>query len=222
MEAKFDVQKLQKALTIMPGKMFTALKGAFREVGDTFLGTMITERLTTHSDDSLGRRTGDLARSFKKNVSGDNLNNLTMLFFTTSKYAEIHEKGGTVYPKATKYLAIPLAAAKDPTGTSKYKPRDLNLVYGGRSKAGNILLRLSTYGAALAGKKFTYETGEKTAKGRARRAKLTAGVPMFVLVKSVYIKPRLNLFSTWNRDIPITLGILNNAVDKTLSTLSEN
>lgn len=191
-EVKFDSKKLETALQIMPGKIFTALKGAFREVGDTFLATMVNERLSGHSATSLGVRTGDLRRSFKKAVSGDNINDLTMFVFTTSKYAQIHETGGTIYPKNTKYLAIPLTAAMTSSGVSRYKsPRDIALVYGGRSKAGNIILR--TPGM----------------KGK-------AGIPMFVLVKSVTIPARLNMMATWGRDIPVTMGILNNAVDKTL------
>jgi len=217
MEIKFDTQKLERALSVMPGKIFTGLKRAFGDVGDTFHATMVNERLSGHSATSLGVRTGHLRGSFKKAVTGGNLDDLTMFFYTTSKYAEIHEKGGTIYPKNTKYLAIPLSAARQPSGASQgYKPRSLPLVYGGRSKAGNIILRLSPYGAALAGNRNKYTTGEKTAKGRLKRFKLTAGVPMFVLVKSVTIPARLNMMVTWNRDIPVTMGILNNAVDKVI------
>jgi phage gpG-like protein len=52
--------------------------------------------------------TGDLRRSFLHRETGEVLANLESHLFTTSKYAAIHEFGGTIRPKSAKMLAIPI------------------------------------------------------------------------------------------------------------------
>lgn len=51
---------------------------------------------------------GDLRRSFQHRESGEDLSNLESHLYTTSKYAAIHEFGGTIRPKNAKMLAIPI------------------------------------------------------------------------------------------------------------------
>lgn len=41
------------------------------------------------------------------------------------KYADIHEKGGTITPRISQYLTIPLDAAKTPAGVTRFTARDV-------------------------------------------------------------------------------------------------
>lgn len=185
-EIRLDMKAFQKASEKMPEKLYPRMKQAFRVVGDNFLRTFIKPRLT--GSPGVRMRAGTLARSFKKNVAGTNIKSLILMIFTDSKYARIHEKGGTIKPTKSKYLAIPLDAAKTGAGVSRYKsPRDVpGLKFGGYSKAGNPILR-------------TVE-----------------GQPMYVLVQSVTIKPRLGMFKTWERDATKNVQVLNTAVGEVL------
>ncbi len=134
----------------------------------------------------LKRTTGTLARSFKRVVFGGNIRDLNMIVFTDSKYARIHEHGGKIKPKKGHALAIPLNAAKTSAGVSRYK-------------SPRDIPDL-----------WLYKRG-----GRPPLLMLE-GTPMFVLLKSVKIKPRLQMFKTWERQEPKTVRILNTAVGQVL------
>ena len=88
---------------------------------------------------------------------------------TVAKYAAIQEFGGTIRPKKSKYLAIPLPAARTASGAimGKYNVRDLRTLDLTviRSKAGNLLL-------------------VQRAKGGGKKASI---VPLFVLKREVHI-----------------------------------
>lgn len=182
---QLDMKGFDKGVKEMPKKMYAGMKNAFRTVGDSFLQKFQMTRLVGRP--GLKKPTGHLAGSFKRIVFGGDIKSLNMIVFTDSKYARIHEHGGTVKPKRGKYLSIPLDAAKTSTGASRYtSPRDVpGLRFGGFSKAGNPLLRLD-------------------------------GVPMYVLVKSVKIPKRLGMFDTWDKQSPKTVRILNTAVGEVL------
>jgi len=57
------------------------------------------------------------------------------------KYAALQEWGGTVKPKKSRHLAIPLPAARTAAGVSRYpSPRAVPGLFFLKSKAGNLLL----------------------------------------------------------------------------------
>ncbi|KKN47003.1 hypothetical protein LCGC14_0667430 [marine sediment metagenome] len=134
----------------------------------------------------LKRTTGTLARSFKRAVFGSNIRDLNMIVFTDSKYARIHEHGGKIKPKKGSALAIPLKAAKTRAGR-------------GRVTSPRHINGLWLY----------------KREGRPPLLMLE-GTPMFVLLKSVKIKPRLQMFKTWDKQEPKTVRILNTAVGQVL------
>lgn len=187
-EAKFDTKKFEEALEKTPGRLFVGMRLSFTKIGNDYIRTLTKERLSGAGDKSLARRTGTLARSFAKTVAGSELNELNLMIFTDVKYAPIHQFGGTIRPKKGKYLAIPLGAAKTRAGVARWtSPRDVpDLKYGGRSAAGNILLRT------------------------------VDGTPMFVLVRQVTIKPRLGMFETWDKEFPGYVEVLNTKVGEVL------
>lgn len=185
-EIKLNTKSFDKAAEKFPGRLFKKMKPKFRLIGDIFLQKFIQPGRT--GKPGVKMRTGALARSFNRSVIGTGLKDLVLFIFTDSKYARIHEKGGTITPKKSRYLAIPLDAAKTSAGVSRYSsPREVpGIRYGGVSAAGNPILRN------------------------------LEGTPLYVLVQSVRIKKRLGMFKTWDNEIPKTVRILNTAVGEVL------
>lgn len=124
--------------------------------------------------DSVKTRSGRLRNSMGEETKADGSIIKTLIGSMGVIYARIQEFGGLIKPKRGKYLAIPLAAAKTGAGVPRYaSPRDVPDLVFLRSKKGNPIL------------------AKKVGKGK--RARL---VPMFVLVTSVTLKPRLGLRDT--------------------------
>lgn len=91
------------------------------------------------------------------------------MIFTGVKYARIQQYGGTITPKRSQYLTIPIGANLTPAGVARYSARSVPNSFFVKTRGGKLLLMGGS-------------------KGRAR--------PYFVLVKSVYIPPRLEFFQT--------------------------
>jgi phage gpG-like protein len=104
---------------------------------------------------------GTLMRSFMWSLGSGGR---SVLIVTPMKYAAMQNFGGTVTPKAGKFLAIPLPTLS-PT-ERKSKPRDFQNTFFSKSRKGNLILF------------------EKTGK------KKDAIRPLFVMKSSVTIKPR--------------------------------
>ena len=189
LELQLDIGGFKKAIEKVPGELYNQSKSAMNRIGDYYIRKLTVEHLSGHGSNSLARRSSALSRSFNKYTDGSTIDDLALTIYTDSKYARIHEFGGTIRPRKGKYLAIPLDAAKTGAGVSRMSsPRNVaGLNYGGRSKAGNIILRDES------------------------------GTPMFVLVRQVEIPPRLSMFKTWAEITPVIEGMLNSAIDKALS-----
>jgi hypothetical protein len=103
-------------------------------------------------------------------------------------YLRIHEFGGTITPKKAKYLTIPLPPALNANGTPKKKSaREWANTFVARSKKGNLIIFQKN------GTKIT---------------------PLYVLKKSVYIRPRLGMQDALDRN-------LDYFVDAVVSSMSE-
>lgn len=119
-------------------------------------------------------RSGRLRNSMGQETKAEGSLIKTLLGSMGVVYARIQEFGGLIKPKRGKYLAIPLSAAKTKAGVARYaSPRDIPGLVFLKSKTGNPIL------------------AQRVAKGK--KSKL---VPMFVLVKSVTLKPTLGLRDT--------------------------
>lgn len=81
-------------------------KGLFRYVRSFTNVNGVWQRGNLRGRPGLFRRSGDLARTFQAMdvSSGDTIAGAAALGFTTSKYARIHEFGGTILPKRAKFL----------------------------------------------------------------------------------------------------------------------
>ena len=154
---------------------------AAKEFGDAAWKTLVRFRdvfirLRLSGRPGLNRITGQLIRSFKvgRSPRGVAINAVRAWLATGSPYARIHEEGGVIRPKRAQALAIPIGAARTKGGATKggfESPRgrkDLTFIKRGHGRA-PILARVTK----------------------------TRVTPMYVLVKSVKIKPRLQFFETW-------------------------
>jgi len=56
------------------------------------------------------------------------------------KYANIQERGGTVRPRLSQYLTIPLDAANTAAGVARGRARDFDDTFIARSKLGNLII----------------------------------------------------------------------------------
>lgn len=105
-------------------------------------GSVVQKRLTLNvSNKILKRRTGRLAQSISSRVV---LNELKaevgsgVLTGKRVKYADIHERGGLIRPKRSRYLTIPTKIALTPAGVLKRtKARDFPNTFV--MKRGNLL-----------------------------------------------------------------------------------
>ena len=91
-------------------------------------------------------------------------------------YAPVHEFGGTITPKRTKFLTIPLPAAKTPAGAGRGGARSFPNTFVRRSKAGKLMIF------------------QKIGKKRI--------IPLFVLTKRVVVPKRPWLLPAVKMSVP--------------------
>lgn len=139
---------------------------------DTALATIADIKIRMRGGQGTNRvRSGRLRNSLGQITSISSQTIKTLLGSTGVIYAKTQEFGGTITPKKAQYLAIPLNAAKTKAGVSRYSsPRDIPGLFFMKSKAGKPLLV------------------KRVGKGKIQ--------PMFVLLKSVTLKPTLGLRET--------------------------
>lgn len=86
-------------------------------------------------------RGGALRRSIAGKVEGDTTITLSAGDGRKVRYAAIHEYGGTIRPKNSKYLAIPVGPARTASGVSRYaSPRDVPGLTFAQSRKGQPML----------------------------------------------------------------------------------
>lgn len=184
-EVTFDTENFKILARESPRMFFDAMRQSFVIVFARMQATHAERRLSGRP--GLARRTGALARSFQTEVTGSKIGDLRGAYFSTSRYAAIHETGGTITGKG-KLLAIPLAAARTAAGVGRY-PSPLRQTLpasfpGGtfvrRSRAGNLIL----FGRTVKGADPT---------------------PLFVLKQSVTIPARLGTQETWEKEVVPTI-----------------
>lgn len=196
-EVRLVSGKFFKAMDHYPADVARKMALAMRRIGNEFVATFTKGSLTGRP--GVRRRTGTLARSVFVGVTGkvDEGNRSAALVITigggASKYAPIHEFGGTITARKSKFLAIPLPAARTASGVSRYaSPRDVPGLKLIKSRAGNLLL----------------------VKERRGRGGATQIEPWYVLKRSIQIPPRLDFFRTFKDEAPGMQVKLGEAVDK--------
>jgi len=184
-------EEVKKFLSQLPKTMFEGAKVAFAKATLKAQSVIRTENFTHsssgYSSDKLNSRTGDLSRSIRTALTGTELSTLSGRVYTVSPYAPIHEFGGTVKAKdkykrvpGGPYLNIPLSDNKTAAGVM-------------RKSAGEVF---SEGGFIIKSKQGNWLVMD------------VAGVPMFVLKRQVYIKPRLGMDKATQDRIPEILDSL--------------
>jgi phage gpG-like protein len=153
----------------------------------------VSERITDGSNGSLKSRTGELRRSIRTQNTGKHLSSMKASIYTVSKYAKIHEEGGTIKAKRAfkklsggPFLAIPSNENKTPSGVTRETPREV--------------FNSGGYTVPINGRK-------------AKHAMFKNGKPMFWLVKEVKIPARLKMRETIEDEVPTLLSRLSDLLD---------
>lgn len=190
-------------------KQFEALKLRMRVVSPKERGNVITvafraltietERYLKEdilSSQVLNVRTGRLRSSISSVLlrEGDNIHGIVGSGVRQGDrvpYANIHETGGTITPRVSKYLAIPLPPALTPAGVLKKKPREWQHTFVMRSNSGNLII---------------YQKQGKLGKG--------ALVALFLLKKSVKIPARYYMTKTVDAMSDKALDIMSKSIER--------
>lgn len=172
-----------------PTTLKKGLKLALRRFEDRF----VRKRLSGHGAGSLGRRTGQLAKSLKREVTGITIRELKgkAYFAVPEKLKDVpwvHEEGATIRPKSAKFLTIPLKAAMTPAG--KVRGTAGEYIEG---QVGVPKLDDTFFGRSNEGRLFLF--GVKVLKGR----KVDKLIPLFLLVKQVTIPKRLHFVDDFKK-----------------------
>lgn len=153
------------------------------DVSNNFVGFSGT------SGEKLQSRTGLLRRSLTTRVKGSNLKDLSGSLFTNVIYAPIQETGGKI-KAIDKYLGVP----------------------GGPYLNIPLLANKTAAGVTRENAKAVFDGGGYIIKSRVGNYIVMSGTntPMFVLVKSVTIPPRLGMEEALIDEVPTLLSTLKN------------
>ena len=194
----WEDDRFRKACAKMPQEIFRAFRTLLARYLVQFRG--IVSRTRLRGLPGLRRRTGLLTQSQKAVVTGDSIRALVGTYAIGGglvKYARIHEEGGVVRPVRSRFLAIPLEAAKTAAGVSRaVSPRDFKDTF---VRKGIIWQRLAPGAKAPRG----------ASSNLADRAQI---VPLFVLKRQVKIEPRLGIADAWRADRPRRLDTFRAAI----------
>jgi hypothetical protein len=128
---------------------------------------------------TLSKRTGALVQAIvgSVKVNGASFTTITGEIGAPGiPYAKIQETGGTIKPKSSKFLCIPLPTALDGNGVPLRKsPRDWENTFVATSKAGNLMIFQKRAGSI---------------------------VPLYVLKDQVTLPPRLGMRDTLTAGLP--------------------
>lgn len=187
------VDVLRKLLDDMPEELFENTKKQFNKSGLNIHRDITTPMKT--GENGLQSRTGNLARSIKHNLSGNNLGTLGMEVFTKSIYSRIHEKGGTIRGK-NKFLglgrgpllSIPTSVNKTAAGVTRMSP---SAVFSAGGYIGMAYVFIPKQGL------------------QNRLSIILNDEAMYTFAKQVTIKPTLNMVNTSVGELPTLLSNLN-------------
>lgn len=163
--------------------------------------TNLTERKLKFnlSGQILKVRTGNLRNSIGSRIIADN-KGVTGLIGSgvrtgrRMKYANIHEDGGTITAKRSKFLTIPTQFAKTASGVPRFSARDL---FSGKTNyKGGVVLNNMIFGI-----------------NKTKRSQIT---PLFILKKSVRIPARKYLSKTVSQMQGKLLAVMRGTIERAL------
>lgn len=169
-------------IAAMEGKLYTAARDEFVDIQETWVRNMKKEHFQGYYPGKtrgtrLRVRSGHLRSSVGGRVTGTKLDNLRALLRVgggRAGYARLQEEGDTITPTTKQYLTVPLRQALRPnTGTLK---------------PGAKIRRDGGGYSTTMGPTFILNLGRRPIVMVKRKRSV---VPLYALVKSVKVKPRL-------------------------------
>lgn len=195
---EINTQALDRAIKIAPRVLKFELADGMDRIGKGFLKRFRQQQLQGPPG-VRGASGRGLFGTFKRVfLVAPGIEGMGIEIFSNSKIAKLHETGGTVRGPGGGRIAVPLSARSEmftPQGKlrARYKrPKELRNVRAiwFKSKAKTFLARV---------KKGTDKI-----------------LPLYVLKRSVRIKPRLGFYRTWDGLVNYRIDILNKSVEKAL------
>lgn len=191
-----DSKRLQEAMRKAPQRLYAGLRDAFAGHYKSFFERFKIENLRAgKSGRGVQTRSGRLRDSFFREVRGDSLGTIEAEAYSAGNpYARIQEEGDTITPKKGQYLTIPLDAARqgDRRGAiTRASARNFANTFFLETRAGKLLIM------------------QKQGAGNI--------VPLFLLVESVTLKPRLGFRKLWDKMLPSFFRKIDGAVDAALA-----
>ncbi len=196
-QAEAGLRALGKSIETSPERVSDVLRKHLEEFLNEIAKAMAERHGTPYpggtTENSLSARSGFAKQQIlgSVKVTGEQLATIQgTIGGGKAYYLKTHEYGATITPKKAKYLTIPLPAALNSNGTPKKKSaRDWINTFVATSKKGNLII--------------FQKTGSKI-------------VPLYVLKKSVTIKPRLGMRKALEGGVPY---FVDRAVDAMLKEL---
>jgi hypothetical protein len=193
---KINTNQLMRAYHLVPKELEYELKDAFDHLSRKFLKVFRNKRLS--GPPGVKARPRGLFTHFKRNVVFRGLRGTDSYaeIYTESKIAKLHEEGGTLRDPSGGKIAVPLSARTQMFTSSGALRKRYKNIAGLR----NIIPKI------INGKVFLVRVKKRD----------KSILPLYVLKKSVRVKPRLEFYETFHATAPVMYGILNKAFDKAL------
>jgi hypothetical protein len=139
----------------------------------------------------LGDRLANTWRTRVYPLRGESWHPTVHVWSNAPMLAAAHADGGTIVPKAGKFLAIPTENVTS-RGGRRRTPRDIESEFNQDliikpTRHPNVFLALIRAVRARSGRGFRRTSARRRGQGRAEQL-----VPMLILVRQVTLKPRLN------------------------------
>ncbi len=201
--------EVDKAVRRLSGNRVAAgIRKAWRRDGKTRLQPYIRRKMKHR----LGG-TGKLAKSYTIGVSGRAIEDTKLQVYSRVPATEPHEFGGMITPKKGKYLSIPTKNAKTNIGYVRFQG---NLLFTRKRLTPRILIKASekpggpkVFTKRKNGKLIMFQVlDDNNLKLKRYFRKNKSGyhlqrvMPMFIFVRSVYLRPRTNIRGIMDREVP--------------------
>jgi len=192
LEFKFDIKGIQRAFSRFPKRTFRVVKKEFKESINDFHGMFTKLRLSGRKGNvGLKRQGGTLVQNFFAKTSGSSINKLRSIVFFTSR--------------------VPYAKVHEDGATITPKRKEWLA----------IPTQFATRGAKPREHTNTFFTRSKRTGNPVLMQKRGDDVfPIFALVKSVTIPPRLELLIQWNKFKPKFVKNVNKKVAKLIGSFN--
>lgn len=169
-----------------------------RSVSDSLIQfeRMMQRRLRAGGEIGLNVKNGALSRSLHRVVSTTptGVQGIVTIGGTQAPYAVAQEYGGTLRPRTSQWLAIPVSSG---------------LTRAGRRRFASLRQLANVFFVKKADKLLAFQSS--ASKRKNAKAKLVA-----VLQRSVTLRPRLKFFQTWRAMLPAFKDNVSRAIKKAI------